>query len=314
LWAARTGKSRNNEVFLGAYSYQCGAERGDRGILVSTWTAVQNALDRVRKGVRARVRMGWDARFGELPQPGAWVFIVGCTNSGTSLLHDVLSGHEATGQMPVDGHFIQTQLPTPWGHGLQRVWGTRPDIFRMTEESPSEARARRLKRQWGARYDDPKRPILLEKTPPNALRMPWLNRYFENAHFVGIVRHPFAVTEGIHRKSGWPYELAARQWRMTNEMMLEDAERLPRWMLVRYEDLTERTDEVVEEVAAFIGLEAEGIDTERASWEIGGVDRKIRNMNDRSLERLSEEDRQTILREAGPLMERFGYSVEPVDE
>lgn len=274
---------------------------------------LKKTLWRWKEAGKDRARLELDARFGELPHPDRWAFIVGCTNSGTTLLHDVLAQHPATGAMPVDGHFLQTQLPTPWGHGLERVWGTRPDTFRMTEEDAGEKRARRLQRQWAARYDDPHRPILLEKTPPNALRMRWLERHFTDAHFVGIIRHPFAVVEGIHRKSGWPIELGARQWRMTNEAMLEDADRLRRWMMVRYEDLTARTDQVVDEVAAFIGLESDDIDTDRTWRAIGGWDTAIRNQNARSLDRLSGADRETILGEAGPLMERLGYSAHTVE-
>jgi hypothetical protein len=281
---------------------------------MSVLLPVKKTLWQWREALRRRGRLELDARFGPEPRPTAWVFTVGCTNSGTSLMHNILSQHEATGTMPVDGHFIQTQLPTPWGHGVERIWGTRPDIFRMTEADGGAARARRLKRQWGARYDDPSCPILLEKTPPNALRMRWLNQHFGNAHFIGMVRHPYAVAEGIHRKSGWPLEVAARQWRMTNEMMLEDAEAVPRWLLVRYEDLTERTDEVVESVASFIGLEPEGIDTDRASRRIGDVERTIRNMNHRSFDRLSEADRRTIDEEVGTLLDRFGYEMVPVRE
>lgn len=272
---------------------------------------VKKTLWSWKEAARDRLRMELAGRFGPMPTPERWVFAVGCTNSGTTLLHDILAQHPDAGTMPEDGHFLSNQLLAPWDVGLQRVWGTRPDLFRLTEADPGGSRVRRLKRQWAAQYDDPTRPVLLEKTPPNALRMRWLQEHFENAHFISIIRHPYAVVEGIHRKGGWPIELSARQWRETNEMMLSDAEHLHRWMLVRYEDLTERTDEVVGEVATFIALDPDRIDTDRTWRPIGGWDREIQNRNAATIDRLSDVDRATVRREAEPLMERFGYGEGP---
>ncbi|MBK9319321.1 MAG: sulfotransferase [Bacteroidetes bacterium] len=45
------------------------------------------------------------------PEPEKWVFILGCYNSGTTLLHKLLATHSDIGSMPNEGQFYSSQLP-----------------------------------------------------------------------------------------------------------------------------------------------------------------------------------------------------------
>jgi hypothetical protein len=257
--------------------------------------------------VGTAVRQSWDGHFGTLPNPDRWVFIVGCYNSGTTLLHDLLATHSDVGSMPWEGQFYTDQFPLPRALNLPRLWAIQPEHFHLAESDGSEIRVERLKRQWGARFNDPSRRVLIEKSPTNAGRTRWLQRHFENACFIGIVRNGFAVAEGIRRKAGHPVGLAARQWRVSNEIMLADFEHLRHRLLIRYEDLTDDLDTQMRRVAEFLDLEVERFSGMDRTWQIHGNPSTVRNMNSHSISSLSAEEMDAIQSEAGEMLAKFGY-------
>lgn len=254
-------------------------------------------LDRWRRG-----------RFGPEPTPERWLFLVGCYNSGTTLLHDLLAEHPGIGSLPTEGQFLTDQLVVPKDVGLARQWAIRPELFRMTEHDGAAVDVSRIKRQWGARFNDLRRPVLLERSPPDAARTRWLQRHFAPASFIGIVRDGIAVSEGIRRRAGHSLTDAARQWACSNEIMLEDFARLERTLLVRYEELTARPDEVIAEVFEFAGLPPLDAPIGEREFAVHGARSPIRNMNDRSAGALTDAERAEIRAVAGPLLDRLGYS------
>ena len=181
-----------------------------------------------------------------VPKPEKWVFVVGCYNSGTTLLAELLGRHSKISALPTEGHFITDQLVKDYDIGLPRMWVDREDIFRMDETSQGPDVVR-LKKEWGSRLDL-KNPVLLEKSPPNGARTRWLQANFENPYFVAIVRNGYAVSAGIRKKAEphhlaggrWPIQMAAHQWARSNEVLLEDADTCERVHWVRYEDLAIR--------------------------------------------------------------------------
>jgi hypothetical protein len=210
--------------------------------------------------------------------------------------------------MPSEGHVYTDQLLIPKSVGLYRLWAIEPELFYLDENSQPHIKVNRLKRQWGARYNDPNRPILLEKSPPNTARMRWLQQHFENAHFIGIVRNGYAVAAGIKQKAGCSIEVAARQWAHSNEIMLRDFEFLPHKLLVRYETLTESANEVVRQMLDFIGLNGCDISVADRVWLVHGKSNPIENMNQRSVTTLSRQEYEVIQAVAGDMLNRLGYS------
>ncbi len=249
-----------------------------------------------------------DGFFGPLPAPEKWVFVVGCYNSGTTLLHDLLARHPAVGSMPKEGQFYTDELLLPMSVGLPRLWSLEPERFRLNESSGSGVNVARLKRQWGAHYNDPTRPILLEKSPTNAARTRWLQAHFANAHFIGIIRDGRAVAEGIRRKVGHSLEIAATQWVRSNEIMLEDFTALEHSMLIRYETFTDRPDQMFTDILDFLGLAKALPSVEGREWRVHEQVSVIRNMNDRSMSRLTSQDLSVIDGIAGGLLRRLGYT------
>jgi hypothetical protein len=195
------------------------------------------------------------------------------------------------------------------------MWVLREDLFRLDESQPGPDVAR-LKKEWLMRLDR-SRPLLLEKSPPNAARTRWLQRHFENAHFIAIVRNGYAVAEGIRRKAephhlsgGWPIELCARQWNRSNEVLLEDAAHLERVHWVRYEDLAADPAGELGRLLPFLGLGSEdiGIDLDRP-WDVHERAESIRDMNAESIGRLTPGELEAVTREAEPMLRHFGYPI-----
>jgi Sulfotransferase family len=269
-------------------------------------------LKRVGSAAKRRVRMEVYGRVGQIPSPEGWLFIAGCPNSGTTLLKTLLGSHPSIATMSVEGHAAQDQLVTADTLGMPRLYALRPDVFRMTEDSGSVIDVDRIKRQWGSRFNDLTRPILLDDSPPNATRTRWLQKHFQPASFLFLNRNGYAVAEGIRRRTGHALELATLQWSLSNRVMLDDEPYLERVHTIRYEDLAACPDETCREVLRFLGLDAERFTVSDAAWTVHRETGPIRDMNASSLARLTDEDRDTIERIAGPMLRRLGYAPEPV--
>jgi GNAT superfamily N-acetyltransferase len=241
--------------------------------------------------------------------PG-WLFILGVNNSGTSLLWEILRTHPAIRALPLEGQFLTAALPRAREHGVARLWTQRADLFRLTEVDDS-APAARARYDW-ARFFPRRAGWLLEKSPPHTLRARWLQQWFPASRFVAITRSPYAVCEGIRRIEGCSIEAAAEHWTRAHEILLEDADKLDHFVLLRYEDLCDDPDAELDKVEQLLGLDTP-IDRSvldgpiRVRRNVEGREIRLTNMNAQSLERLSEGDRQTIGRIAGPLMQHLGY-------
>jgi hypothetical protein len=210
--------------------------------------------------------------------------------------------------MAREGQHCTNQLLRPKQVGLPRLWALEPELFQLDETSQTDIDVERMKRQWGFWMNDAKRPVLIEKTPVNAARVRWLQAHFENAVFIGIVRNGYAVAEGIRRKAGHSLEESALQWQRSNQIMMSDFAALHSKTIVRYEDLTEHPTAVLEETLSFLGLSyAQLDDIEGQIWQVHGEVSKLTNMNDRSLQALTEQEKNTIHDVAGEMLLQLGY-------
>ena len=254
---------------------------------------------------RRQLKLAQLTKQGKACSPRQWVFIVGCYNSGTTLLHDVIAGHPMVAHLPREGQYCTDQLLVPSEVGLTRVWALQPETF--VPSPGNEPDAEKIKRQWCAYMSNPLLPVFLEKSIPNAARIEWLNRHFPNAHFIALIRNGYAVAEGIHRKAGQSVEVAAKQWQQSNRIMLDQLEKVDHKLLLRYEDLTSHPVESLDKVMNFLGLDASRLKADK-QWTVHGETSKIRNMNKRSLARLSEEDKNFIHKEAGEMLDAFHYN------
>lgn len=249
-----------------------------------------------------------------VPHPDAWLFIVGCYNSGTTLLATLLSTHGEMSVLPTEGQFLTDQLTRDYALGLPRMWHKREDLFRMNE-SDSGPDVQRLKKEWGFRLDRSK-PVLVEKSPPNTARTRWLQAHFENPHFLFLVRNAYAVAEGIvrkgephHRTGGWTITEAATQWRRSIEVIDEDGPHLKKLLWIRYEDLTQDPVPTLTRITEFLGLRPYARRNLPESVQVHERSEAISDLNAQSIARLTPEEIRTINTIAGGYLERFGYPV-----
>ena len=258
------------------------------------------------------------ARWGRVLTPERWLFIIGCYNSGTTLLKDLLAEHPNIGTLAGEGVKFSDALPRPEDFGWQRMWCQCVDQVRLNPED--RERADRIKRQWSMLY--PTRPVLLEKSIVNAVHIPFLMTQFKPAHFIYIVRNGYAVAEGIRRKAepgkrgnpvysgAYPIGLCARQWAETDRIVEREREELSHFMSLRYEDFVADPDVHLRRIADFVGVDPLDKRLLAQDWNVHGIESTIRNMNGPSLARLSDADRADVLDAAGDVLERWGYGPE----
>lgn len=228
-----------------------------------------------------------------------WVFLVGCNNSGTTILHDLLVDTEQFSAMTHEGQRYTRQIRMAEKRGYERVWTEYIDELQMTE-ADSQDRIPRLAYDWLFDAQPPDKPYLVEKTTANSARLRWLDAGFPDSYFIAIVRNGYAVSEGIRRKGGKDLERAARHWAAVNQRIREDGQRIQHYLSIRYEDLVENPRETLSIVAKFLGLNTHQFAT-RVSVD------HLKNMNHRSIDMLSEEERQQIERGAGSMLKEYGY-------
>jgi len=248
------------------------------------------------------------------PQPDKWVFIAGCYNSGTTLLRKVLGSHPLISALPTEGQYLTDQFPSDHEVGLSRMWVKREDLYRLNEDDNGPD-ATRIKREWGMCLDKTK-PIFLDQTPANAARTRWLQKNFENAYFIGVVRNGYAVAEGImrkgkpiHSKNGWSLEDAAYQWHHSNKILREDSKHLQHFIWCKYEDFTENPDKEVKKIIEFLDITDQSVIDLNKNWSIHERDQNIRNMNSESINRLSKEQILNINGVLGEMLPDFCYDV-----
>ena len=135
---------------------------------------------------------------GKDPAPAKWIFILGCYNSGTTLLDQILAQHLQVSGLNDEGVMLTNKLPRPEDFGWRRMWvkcenemGISGDKSRISAE---------IKRHWSHFYDG-RKDAFLEKSISNTPRAVFFNDYFKPAYFIHIVRNGYAVVEGIKRKA-----------------------------------------------------------------------------------------------------------------
>lgn len=234
-----------------------------------------------------------------------WLFVVGCTNSGTSLVKRYLSSHRDVAWLAREGQFHTEELPREHRLGLDRCWALASHLFRMTEND-SRTTAQRVRRDWLKVAQPRNKPVVVEKTPYNLLRMRWLERWFPDARFVCVVRNGLAVAEGLMRWAGkpccthkFPAALAAFQWQAAARVWRDDSQHLKQALTLRYEDLVASPKTELAGLLEFCGLSRAG-----GARLVKPIDP---DRNRRAIERLEKGDRATIERVAQHELRMLNY-------
>lgn len=255
---------------------------------------------------------------GKEPRPDRWIFVVGCYGSGTTLLAKMLAHHSQIDGLPLEGVYLTDSLPKPEDYGWTRAWVKCFDEVRLEPGKEMETVARRVKKQWSLWYSG-ENDNLIEKSVANTTRMPFLQSYFKPAYFIYIVRNGFAVSESIRRKANpsrwgntvyenrYPIELCAEQWIQTDNIVEKDEVSIKRLKKIRYEDLVSNTTKIMSELESFIGLNKDKTIRSKKKWNVHGSISKVKNMNRRSINRLSRKDKNKIKKAAGQKLKEYNY-------
>jgi len=218
------------------------------------------------------------------------VFIIAAPRSGSTLLFETLAeshsictlGGEAHGAIEGAQAELRPGAPGVDSNRLERGHAAPDVIRRLHEEFVAQRRA-----AAGAHGADLKGMRFLEKTPKNALRIPFLDAAFPDAQFIFLWREPRAnlasiieawkagrwVTyRGLDERAdpwslllppGWRAmrdkplpEIAAFQWESANRIALDDLSKIDRsrWTAVTYEELVANPRAVIERLTKFMGI------------------------------------------------------------
>jgi len=242
-----------------------------------------------------------------------WMFVLGCNNSGTTLLAKLLEEHPGVRYLPKEGQRMTEAIPNCAKLGVGRTFSQRMDVFRWTEEDDASM-VPRLRYDWAALYT-PGTGVLFEKSPPNMLRSRWLQKNFQPSRFIGIVRHPYAVCEGVRRRRNNTIEEAAVHWNLVHEILEQDEPYLEHYWMFQYEQLCQSPLDVLQEIEHRFDLEPYFTEEHtRKNFAVHNCDdaaATIHNFNAKSFARLSPEDVELINAKTETQMRRMGY--EPMD-
>ncbi len=225
------------------------------------------------------------------------IFIVSVPRAGSTLLFDILSRFPNVWTIGEESHEtiegIAELHPSFRNYTSNRL--TEDNALPHIASHLQERFTRQLMDGKGRRYvdiPDKQRPTdirFLEKTPKNALRIPFLKALFPDALFLYLYRdapdninslmegwrsHRFIAYQGL---PDWPYrdwsfllvpgwqalqdcsvaEIAAYQWKTANAQILEDLDALSpsSWRLIRYVDIIRDTKHTIKAISKFAGLE-----------------------------------------------------------
>jgi hypothetical protein len=227
---------------------------------------------------------------GELPVIERPIIILSAPRAGSTLLFETLAQAAAVHTIGGESHKLIESIEA------LRPRGGAVTSNRLTAKDATPAIVAELRRRFSVQLRDregnPPKPgavaRLLEKTPKNALRTPFLLEVFPDARFVFLhreVRANLGSMMEAWRAGGWvtyrqlagwngPWslllppsyeslqgrpleEVVAFQWRVANETILEDLASIPRerWTTVRYEELIGDPAKEVSRLLEFAGLD-----------------------------------------------------------
>lgn len=258
--------------------------------------------------------------FGKSPRPDEWLFILGCYNSGTTLLSKVLASHPSVGGLPAEGIALTNLLPFPERFGWPRMWIKCEEQMAEHTRGLGVAQADRIKRQWGFWYPRG-RSILVEKSISDVTRIPFLIEHFSPARFIVMIRNGYAVSEGIRRRAQpgkwgnqqfpdrYPIGLCAQQWTRTYEVIDKYRGDMKEVIDIKYEDLSRAPGRVLASVTDFLGIPMFDPAVMERAWDFQELTEPIRDLNALHIDSLSLEDVEEIRRQGGALLETMGYSL-----
>jgi sulfotransferase family protein/aspartyl/asparaginyl beta-hydroxylase len=243
----------------------------------------------------AHTRAAASAGRGCLTQP---LFIVAAPRSGSTLLFETLASSENLSTLGGEAHWLIETVAelSPGAPGIDSNRLSAENATRPVTDHIRSQILEHLTDRRGEPVGDGRILKFLEKTPKNALRIPFFNRMFPDARFLFLWREPCASVSSIMeawRSGRWqtyprlagfelPWslllppgwhkmrgksleEIAAFQWSTTNCLILDDLAALPleRWMTIDYNGFIADPSSIVQRICRFAGTRFDAALAER---------------------------------------------------
>lgn len=242
-----------------------------------------------------------------------YIFITGVTNSGTGFLRFLMTPHPKISMLQKEGQHYCKILPSDHKFKLKRrLFALYPEVYRWEKKHLDKINVSVIKNKFRKKWDLSK-PILGEKSPHHMVRLEFWSEVFSPAKFICIVRNGFVVAEGIRRRRDHDIAECASHWNKAHEVMLEDSPKVD-LHIVKYEDLVSRPQEEMDKIFDFLEVESINIKKNKSipRQNIMGKSKfyslnNAPSFNEESMKRLSEDDKDAILKAARPMLEHFGY-------
>jgi hypothetical protein len=169
----------------------------------------------------------------------------------------------------------------------------------------------KIKEVWDG-YWDQEKPLLVEKSPPNLIRADDIVKHFQPVYFIIMVRNPYALCEGLHRRNKWDAVKAAKFSIRCLRKQAENAKNLQNAICIRYEELVEDPKSVSQKIQSFLPQLGDlDYNSEFTSHSVDGyIKREIVNLNKTKIDRLSLGylmGINKIIKENSDVMEYWGY-------
>lgn len=212
------------------------------------------------------------------------VFIVSPPRSGSTMLFEAVARSPDVYTIGGESHGLIETIPAL--HPAARDFAS--NCLGAEDVAPSVSAELRRRFRENVRDRSGNRPgagsfRMLEKTPKNSLRIPFLARVFPEAYFLVLHREPrdvlasmmdawlsgrfvtypalggwsLLLVPGWRALAGRPlHEVVAAQWQATVQVLLDDIAELPRerFGVVRYEDVVANPARVLPELCRTLGL------------------------------------------------------------
>ena len=253
-------------------------------------------------------------------EPKAWLFMGGCYNSGTTILREILGSHPEIASLPREGVNLTDVFPDLEQHGWVRMWHRNAELANLNQHS-SHSIADTAMRDWSLWWQRGA-SVFLEKSIIHGAWMPALQKGFNNARFIGVIRNGYCVCEGIRRRAQptgharaslqsdtYPLMEIGQQWVFANKTLQRDQATLEHYMEVRYEDLVRDPLTCIQNIFKFVGVDpSAATQTKEGSIDIDSKTFEIRDQNPESLKRLSNEDYDELDQTIGTMMTELDYN------
>jgi len=255
--------------------------------------------------------------FGSNLTPKKWVFIIGCYNSGTTLLSEIFERHPDVQVLPDEGVMLTNQLPRPEDFGWRRMWCQCEDKMQINSIQAAKI-SNIIKRHW-SHFVKGKPEIVVEKSISNATRLEFFQTHFPNSFFIYIIRNGYADSEGISRKAEvlkplnqhigkkYPIQFSIKQWKRSIEVVDKQRPNILNFLEIRYEDLTENIENTTKKIADFLEISHFNENLLKEDFIVHGKKMKISNQNEKSFTRLNHDEWSVMNEVAEVELKKYNY-------